>query len=78
MAKQSAYHDLTGRFPHRSSRGNEYLLIVYHHDSNSILQAALKNKTGAEIKQNWTASWNIIAALNVTCLQQPENAMLTP
>ena len=23
------YMDLTGRFPHKSSRGNEYLLIVY-------------------------------------------------
>ena len=51
MAKQTAYHDLTGRFPHRSSRGNEYLLIVCDHDSNRILHAALKNKTGAEIKR---------------------------
>ena len=29
--------DLPGRFPHRSSRGNEYLLVVYDYDSNSIL-----------------------------------------
>jgi hypothetical protein len=32
VAKNTAYHDLTGRFPHRSSRGNEYLLIVYDHE----------------------------------------------
>jgi hypothetical protein len=52
-AKNTAYHDLTGRFPHRSSRGNEYLLIVYDHDSNSILHCPLKQKTGAEIKRGW-------------------------
>jgi hypothetical protein len=40
VAKHTAYHDLTGRFPHRSSRGNEYLLIVYDYDSNSILHFA--------------------------------------
>ncbi len=54
VTKNTAYHDLTGRFPHRSSRGNEYLLIVYDYDSNSILHCALKNKTGAEIKRGWT------------------------
>ena len=54
-AKNTAYHDLTGRFPHRSSRGNEYLIVVYDHDSNSILMIAIKNKTGAEIKRGWTS-----------------------
>jgi hypothetical protein len=54
LAKNTAYHDLMGRFPHRSSRSNEYLLIVYDHDSNSILKCPLKNKTGAEINRGWT------------------------
>jgi hypothetical protein len=31
-AKNTAYHDLTGRFPHRSSCGMEYLIVVYDHD----------------------------------------------
>jgi hypothetical protein len=53
VAKNTAYHDLTGRFPHGSSRGNEYLLIVYDYDSNTILQCALKNKTGSGIKRGW-------------------------
>jgi hypothetical protein len=53
VAKNTAYHDLTGRFPHRSSGGNEHLLVVYDHDSNSILQCPLKNKMGAEIKRGW-------------------------
>ena len=48
-----AYHDLTGRFPHRSTRGNQYLLIIYDFDSNAILHVPLKTKTGAEIKKDW-------------------------
>jgi hypothetical protein len=42
VVKHKAYHDLTGQFPHRSSRGNECILIVYDYDSNSILHCALK------------------------------------
>ena len=33
-----AYSDQTGKFPFTSSRGNQYLLIVYDYDSNAILQ----------------------------------------
>jgi hypothetical protein len=51
VVKNTAYHDLTGRSPHCSSQGNEYLLVVYDHDSNSILHVALKNKAAAEIKR---------------------------
>ena len=32
----TAYQDLTGRFPMKSSRGNEYILIRYHYDANFI------------------------------------------
>jgi hypothetical protein len=53
VAKHKAYHDLTGRFPHRSSHGNEYILIIYDYDSNSILHCALRNKTAGEIKRGW-------------------------
>ena len=53
-AKNTAYHDLTGRFPHTSSRGNQYLLVVYDYDSNAILHNPLKNKTAAEITRGWT------------------------
>ena len=52
-----AYHDLTGRFPHKSSRGYEYLLITYDFDSNAILAEPLKNRTGLEIKRAWTLTY---------------------
>ena len=38
----TAYADLIGIFPCRSSRGNEYLLIAYHYDGNYIVGYALK------------------------------------
>ena len=38
----TAYTDLTGRFPCRSSSGNEYVMIAYHFDGNCIVGKALK------------------------------------
>jgi hypothetical protein len=52
--KKTAYSDLTGRFPYKSSRGNEYLLVVYDYDSNAILVEAIKNRTAAVITKAWT------------------------
>ena len=51
--KDTAYSDLTGRFPFRSSRGNEYLLVVYDYDSNAILVEPLKNRTASVITKAW-------------------------
>ena len=48
-----AYADLTGRFPYRSSRGNEYILVAYHYDSNAILATAIKNRQAATITSAW-------------------------
>ena len=48
-----AYHDLTGQFPHVSSRGNKYILVHYDYDSNAILAEPLKNRTSGEIKRAW-------------------------
>ena len=49
----TAYGDLTGRYPIQSSRGNEYVLIIYDYDGNAILQAPLKNRQAATIKEAW-------------------------
>ena len=47
--KNTAYGDLTGRFPHKSSRGNQYLLVIYDYDSNAILAEPLKTRSAGEI-----------------------------
>jgi hypothetical protein len=42
------YSDAAGRFGVPSSKGNEYLLIVYDYDSNYIFAEPMKSRTGAE------------------------------
>lgn len=49
-----AYTDLTGRFPFQSSRGNNYLFILYDYDANAILAEPIKNRNVSTIKQAWT------------------------
>ena len=36
------YIDDTGRFPVRSRRGNQYIMVAYHCDANLILTATFK------------------------------------
>eukprot|EP00804_Cyclotella_cryptica_P019885 CCRYP_007803-RA/>CCRYP_007803-RA protein AED:0.34 eAED:0.24 QI:0/0/0/1/0/0.66/3/0/610 len=43
------YTDQTGKFPHLSSQGNRYQMILYHVDSNSIWAEPTKNKTEGEL-----------------------------
>ena len=44
-----SYSDQTGRFPILSSRGNQYILVLYHYDTNSIHAQLLKNRQALEI-----------------------------
>lgn len=48
------YTDQTGRFPVKSSRGNQYILVAYDYDSNAILTEPLKNRQGKEILRAYT------------------------
>ena len=45
----SAYTDLIGRFPCKSSSGNEYVLVAYHYNSNCIIARALKIRKSVTI-----------------------------
>jgi hypothetical protein len=38
-----SYSDQTGKFPIPSSRGNHYLFVLYHHNTNSIHTVAIPN-----------------------------------
>ena len=49
-ARMTGYSDLTGRFPFKSSRGNQYVLVVYDYDSNAILAEAIPNRQAASIR----------------------------
>jgi hypothetical protein len=43
--KNIVYSDQTGRLPHPSAGGNNYLMIAYDYDSNAILMRPIKNRT---------------------------------
>jgi len=49
----TAYIDLTGRFPKKSSRGNEYILVGYHHDGNCVLGQPIRDRRGSTIIEAW-------------------------
>jgi hypothetical protein len=48
-----SYSDQTGRFPIPSSRGNHYIFVLYHHDTNSIHAEAIPNRQAASIRTDW-------------------------
>ena len=41
--------DQTGRFPVTSSRGIKYLMVLYDHDSNTIIPEPIKSRSEAEL-----------------------------
>ena len=45
-----SYSDQTGRFPVPSSRGNHYIFVLYHQDTNSIHAVAIPNRKAASIR----------------------------
>ena len=51
--QSKVYFDPTGRFLYVSSRGNQYLLVVYDYDSNAILVEPHKSRAAAHIRDAW-------------------------
>ena len=43
------YTDQTGRFPKKSSRGNQYVMVLVELDSNAILVEGMKDRTSGEM-----------------------------
>ena len=60
-SKYTGYMDLTGRFPYRSSNGNEYIMVIYDYDSNAILAQPLKNRQVANIRDAFNIIVNKLA-----------------
>ena len=57
----TAYIDLTGRFPMRSSRGNQYILVGYHFDDNFIYGKGIKDRKAATLTAAWEHLHGIFA-----------------
>ena len=52
-ANNKAYMYLIGRLPYFSSQENEYYLIEYHYDANTIVGVPLKNRQAVSITEPW-------------------------
>jgi hypothetical protein len=48
-AAQKIYTDQPGRFPKKSSRGNQYIMVLTNVDSDAILVQLMKNRTAGEM-----------------------------
>jgi hypothetical protein len=50
-----SYSDQTGKFPVQSSRGYNYVMVLYDYDSNAILSQPVKTRQASELTQAWAA-----------------------
>ena len=47
----AVYINLAGRFPRRSSRRDEYIIVGYHYNTNCIYGVPIKNRKGSTITE---------------------------
>ena len=57
--KEKAYTNQIGRFPHKTTRGNEYVFTLYDYDAQIILQHPLKSRQGKEIADAFYAIFKV-------------------
>jgi hypothetical protein len=43
------FTDQTGRFPQKSSRGMQYIMIAYNQDSNTIIAEPIKSRAAHDL-----------------------------
>jgi hypothetical protein len=51
---RTSYSDQTGKFPVQSSRGYNYVMVLYDYDSNAILSKPIKTRQASEITNAFT------------------------
>ena len=61
----TGYTDLTGRFPMRSSRGNQYILVGYYYDGNYIYSKTVKDRKVATLIAAWEQVHDMFAKAGV-------------
>eukprot|EP00804_Cyclotella_cryptica_P000693 CCRYP_014696-RA/>CCRYP_014696-RA protein AED:0.40 eAED:0.26 QI:0/0/0/1/0/0/3/0/506 len=71
--RDTVYSDQTVKFPHTSSRGNRYQMILYHTDSNSIWVKPTKNRTEGELILARTKALSRMRACGLTPRHQVLN-----
>ena len=57
------YTDQTGRFPHTSSRGMKYIMVINIYDANYVWGVPLKNRSAAEMLQAYKKVYSTLHAV---------------
>ena len=60
--KRKGFSDFTGAFPHKSSRGNFYVMYMYDYDSNEILDKPIKNRQEATTRDAFLKVHKVLKA----------------
>ena len=55
------YTNQIGKFPHKSSKGNQYVMVVYVYEANAILAEPLKNRTGAALLKTYNRIYSTLS-----------------
>ena len=58
----TSYSDLTGKYPIKSGRGNQYIMVGYDYDTNAILVHPTKTRNAAELRNATMAILNRLEA----------------
>ena len=51
--KQTIYTDQTGKFPTKSSKGNQYIMVIAKLDSDAILFEPVRSKAAGDMVKAW-------------------------
>ena len=54
--------DQTGKFPITSSRGNKYIMIFYHHDTNCILAQPMKSRGKSDLTNAFSTLYSLLSS----------------
>ncbi len=66
--------DLPGRFPFISSRGNNYIFVLYDYDSNAILATPIKSRQTQHLIQGYDFCYNLLKKAGIIpTLQRLDN-----
>jgi hypothetical protein len=60
------YTDQTGRFLTKSSRGHQYIMVLFEINSNAILVETMKNRTTGEMIQAYQVLMDCLCSVGVT------------
>ena len=68
-ANKTVFTDQTGQFPKKSNQGNQYIMVLTHIDSNTILQEAMKNLTSGKMIRAYQVLIDQLRGAGVTSKQ---------